>query len=169
VQGARIIAGSVLLGSVVIALGLYFGLRASSTAAPYAGPAHAAPGSAAPALPRGEALPRPAESGPAERGPPAPGTSVSADAAAALAAMHGELKKKCWEPAIAAQPAPARSKYLVSLSFDKDGREVGRGISEIRDADSRPDVATCLRGVVAPLKISPPQQFVTVEIPLAFP
>lgn len=97
-------------------------------------------------------------------------SAVESAAASALANLkEQDFKPRCWAPTLAAAPEPARSTYSVQITFDADGREIARGVSELRDTDSRSDVANCLGRSDLTLQIPPPGQIVSVVVPLHFP
>jgi hypothetical protein len=64
---------------------------------------------------------------------------------------------------------PATSKYLVRSTFDASGREIARGVSELRGEPSRADVARCLRELPLDLEPGPLGASVSLELDLAFP
>jgi len=112
--------------------------------------------------------------------PPTVGpTPAPAVAATDTAKAHRELVawlesqrpafiQKCWEPSVALAAEPARASYTFNLVVDRDGKEVGRGISEFRDA-FRADVGTCLRGLTERVTISPPGDSVTATLTVTLP
>jgi len=160
---------SIIAGAALIALGLFFGLRAgprggapSTTAgAPAAAPVPQsaipiAPSAAAPALQQA-----------------AQGASLDQVRQHVVRALAVEKEKtlvpKCWQPLLAKTPSPARAKYTFNLAFDAQGKEIARAISEHREAE-RADVGQCLRGLPGGLTIPPPGTGIpTVEVELEFP
>jgi hypothetical protein len=152
------VPASILLGCGLIAAALYFGLRhgPSSTAS-------------APAVVASPAPPAPPALTAAATASEPPPSALAAIRAAMLAEKERVFKPKCWQPAIAKAPEPARSSYSISTSFDATGKEVMRGVSELRDVPSRPDVAQCLRGLPMGLTIPAPGQAVTTEVSIEFP
>jgi hypothetical protein len=169
---------AILIGAVVIAFGLYFGLRASSPAGPTAttgatiDAAGAAPGAtldaAAPAgsitsrAPPASASPirTPAEQAEVRE-------AVARDAKAVLERTRAALKKKCWDPHVK-EPAAAPMKLVYSLAFNEDGKMVARGIVEDR-ATARAEVAQCLRLEPMDLTVPPPGENVSIEVPFELP
>jgi hypothetical protein len=183
VQKEYVLAGAIVIGSGLIALGLYAGLSASGP-----GPSGTAPPALAPP-PSSALLPPPL---PATGVPPAAVEVSAAPSAGGVSAtssvrppgsveavkqevvkLLAEQKKalfvpKCWQPALAKQAEPKTSRFLFSLSFDAAGVERVRGISEIR-GESRVDVARCLREQPGGLKITPTGASVSLELFLDFP
>jgi hypothetical protein len=111
---------------------------------------------------------------PAPTPTPAPpqGTPANVTAervAAALEAQRARFVKDCWAPSAAKTPDPPRSPYIFNVSISPEGREMARGISEVRE-QSRGDVAQCLRGIVdAPVQVEPPGVTQSVEVTLWLP
>ncbi|WP_437942265.1 hypothetical protein [Sorangium sp. So ce341] len=177
---------AILLGSVVIATGLYLGLQrpAPASAPPPAGAeAAAASVKAAPApadvQPPSQPHPAPADAQPPPQPHPAPAAAapalrrelhkrVEADAVKALEARRPQFLKQCWEPSVRKNPAPPRAKYLFSMTFDESGKEIARGISEVRGME-RPDAAQCLRMIPLGIGVPPPGTRVAVEIEMVLP
>ncbi|WP_438020873.1 hypothetical protein WMF18_18200 [Sorangium sp. So ce315] len=165
---------AILLGSVFIAAGLYFGLQRA--APPDAAPPPASAEASAKAPPASEA-PAPAPPRPA---PPAAATGavaaspgelysrVAADAMEALEARRQLFVKQCWEPSLKKSPTPARARYLFNMTFDESGKEIARGISEVRGMD-RPDAAQCLRMIPLGIAVPPPGARVAVEVEMTLP
>ncbi len=170
---------SILGAGALVGIGLFFGLRREAPPATAPTVALPSPTMAVPAE-RGDVAStgRPAEpqpTAPPARVDPASGVSVpgskAADEAAekAVAAYKKKvLLPKCWEPAIAKQPTPAKAKYKLSLAFDGAGKEIGRGLSEDRSA-ARPDVADCIRALPMALElpagVGPANTTVEFELP----
>ncbi|XYI03369.1 hypothetical protein ACMHYB_27825 [Sorangium sp. So ce1128] len=170
---------AILLGSLIIAAGLYFGLQQPApSAAP--SPAHvearAAPAQtpAAPAETTASAeapsqpLPRPAAAGASPSLPSELYKRVVADATSALEARRPLFVRQCWEPSLKKNPTPARAKYLFHMTFDESGNEIARGISEVRGMD-RPDAAHCLRMIPLGIGVPPPGARVAVEVEMTLP
>lgn len=153
-RATYVIAAAIVAGSGIIALGLYLGLRARAPAAP-------APRPVVPAVPVKAVTP-----------PPPSAAEVTArvqrDAAAALDAQRATLIEKCWTPIVATAPDPPTASFVFVVSFDAQGHENGRGITEPRGT-SRSDVALCLRGQPFSLAVAAPGMQVTVELPLTLP
>ncbi|WP_437878725.1 hypothetical protein [Sorangium sp. So ce513] len=172
---------AILLGSVFIAAGLYFGLqRAAPPAAlpPASAEAAAASAKAPPAseAPAPSPAPRAAATGAAAASPDelaaaSPGElykRVAADAMKALEARRPLFVKQCWEPSLKKSPTPARARYLFNMTFDASGKEIARGISEVRGMD-RPDAAQCLRMIPLGIAVPPPGARVAVEVEMTLP
>ncbi|XXX73065.1 hypothetical protein WMF30_35990 [Sorangium sp. So ce134] len=167
---------AILLGSAMIAAAVYLGLRHGPAAvapdpraaggaashrgepAPPAGPAESAraPGEGEPARPR------------QTRAPSVPRDEVARQAARALDAHRPALVERCYKPAIAAQPAPREVKYVFSLTFDAQGRQLARGVIEDRET-SRPEVTACLVAALPPVAVEPPGASVRVDVPFSLP
>ncbi|WP_434048215.1 MULTISPECIES: hypothetical protein [Sorangium] len=168
---------AILLGSIFIAAGLYFGLqREAPPAAPRPASAEAAVASAKrPASDAPAAAEAPAPSQPAPRAVDATAASqselykrVEADAIKALDARRPLFVKQCWEPSLKKNPTPARAKYLFNMTFDASGKEIARGISEVRGMD-RPDAAQCLRMIPLGIGVPPPGARIAVEVEMILP
>lgn len=146
---------AILLGSGIIALGLYFGLRSSKSDVP-------------PMLPRaGPAVDR-APLTPAKPAPIVDKAKVAKDAAAALGKHKKALTETCVAPALAKKPDPPTVKYLFNITFDAAGRPIARGVVEDR-ATSRPEVLTCISDNFPVIQVPPPGQSVLVDVPLELP
>lgn len=143
---ARPIAGAILIGSALLALAVYFGLRG-----------------------RGEPVPASAPAATPAQGP-APSRAEVEARAAADATVALEARRDRFVAACGGVDAGAVSQELTfSLAFDSQGREVGRGISDDRRAPANP-VPECLRKLRdTPLKIEPPGEPVSVVVPFRFP
>jgi hypothetical protein len=158
---------AIVVAGVAIGLGLYFGLQRAPQQLP---PVAHEVGAAAPA----PAPPVPPEVAPVAA-PPAAATGDVIQAAERHATMALDAHKKtvflaeCWEPIVAREPAPGTSRYIFQSTFDAEGREFTRAISEVRDTASRPDVAQCLRQLPMTLRIPAPGMIVQVNLELEFP
>lgn len=153
---------AILIGSSVIAIALYLGLRGRNetpTPMPNALPA---PVSAAPvaAIP-----PRPIE-------PVAPPSAdkkrVIQEAVAILDKHKKTLSEKCLAPSLAKKPEPAKVKYSFNLTFDASGKIIARGVTEDRET-ARPEVLTCISENFPAVVVTPPGQSVLVDVPLELP
>jgi hypothetical protein len=171
---------SILGAGALVGIGLFFGLRRDPP--PAVVPVGGAPSSPMVTSPaeRGDvATPgRPAEPQPAAPlarvdpglGVAVPGSKAADEAAEKAVAAYKKkvLLPKCWEPATAKQPTPAKAKYKLSLAFDGAGKEIGRGLSEDRSA-ARPDVADCIRALPMALElpggVGPANTTVEFELP----
>ena len=160
------IPAAILAGCSILAVAVYFGLKARPVVV--VAPALS---SSAPAASEGEAdrpvIPATAASllGAANHPPGAP---ADADVASALEKLRPSLVQTCWKPAVAAQPSPDHSTYLFDLTFDEAGHEVARGVSEV-DRTSRADVARCIRAHYTPLAIPARATRTRARVPLTLP
>jgi hypothetical protein len=160
---------AILIGSVIIGAGLYFGLqgqgkpperedpppspRAASVAPPAAPPAVA--------VQPGLDLAPPAAPAEAKR-------RATEEAQRALEAKRVEIVKACWDPSFKKNPSPPKAKYLFDVSFDPQGNEIARGISDVRGME-RPDTGQCLREQPMGLRITPPGVYVSLELEWTLP
>lgn len=162
---------AILLGSLIIAAGLYLGLQrpAPSTAPPPASVETAA-ASVVRAPPAPADAPAPSQPHPARAAatPAELYKRVQVDAARALEARRSLFVKQCWEPSLRKSATPPRAKYLFNMTFDESGKEIARGISEVRGME-RPDAAQCLRMIPLGIGVPPPGTRVAVEIELILP
>ncbi|MEZ4301728.1 MAG: hypothetical protein R3B70_42730 [Polyangiaceae bacterium] len=158
---------SILIAGVLIAGGLYFGLRSRD-------PAPAPPASALPAAQPPASSPVAATPPPSPVPPPAP--AVQADRAAAEAAVakifeehRAEIAKKCVEPALAKKPDPPRVKLTFNITFGPDGKQITRGVVEDRET-SREGVSMCVMDALPQQLVIPAQgTSVYIEIPWVLP
>lgn len=169
---------AILLGSGLIAAGLYFGQQRDHEAGPP--PASASvpdlPGVAGPALPAARASAAPGAATAPSQPPPQPlveppalaKNEVARRASAALEAQRAQLVERCWKPAVAKIPEPVHAKLVFSFSFDAGGAQTGRGVVEDR-ATSRADVTACVLSTLQPLSIPPPGAGAFVEVPFSLP
>ncbi len=133
---------AIVVAGGLIGLGLFLGLRSSP--------------------PPAAAAPPPAIDGPAVQ------QKASADVQAWLERQRPLFVRTCWEPSVAKAAEPARVPLSFNLTFDKDGKEIGRGVNEHREA-YRSDVGDCVRGFTERAQISPPGTTVTVEATISLP
>jgi hypothetical protein len=184
----RTIPGAIVLGSIIIALGLYLGLnkddRSDRGDPPRGRGAEVAPGDpgrtpsgqqastaggAQPAAqpmggggPMGGGLSMPAVS-------PEARAKVEASAAKAFEAQRETFKKTCWDPVVKEKPEPKTSKFVLNMTFDgATGKEISRGVNELRK-ESRSDVAQCLRTLPMGLVIEPVGVNVNIDLPITLP
>ena len=175
----NVLAGAIVVAGGLVGLGLYLGLRAGA-------PAPEAPNASShsPDLPTASVAPIPSSSSPSLSPVPiaatvtssvkvSPEKAVAEAKTAMLAQWSGPLKKACWGPIVAKAAEPKTSVHRVVLGFDAAGHEVARGISDVRDKTSRPDVGGCLRALppdtVSALAIAAPGEPLQVELELSFP
>lgn len=156
---------AILIGSCVIAIGLYLGLRGRNEAPAHTPNAVPAPVSAAPvaAIP-----PRPIEPVAQVAPPSADKGQVIQEAVASLDKHKKALSEKCLAPSLAKKPEPAKVKYTFNLTFDASGKIIARGVSEDRET-ARPEVLACVSENFPALTITPPGQSVLVDVPLELP
>lgn len=140
---------AIVLSSVIVATGIYLGLRERA-------PAHSSTSAAGPA-------------------PPAPPVPVVVDRAlageharAAVAYARPQLLARCYRPAIAGLPAPIPAEFVLDVSFDAAGVQVLRGLVEVRGT-STPELTRCIGAQLGPLRIPAPGGPVQLEVPLRFP
>jgi hypothetical protein len=167
-----LIAGSILIGSTIIAIGLHAGLRDRRPAAP-GSPAGPPP----PTRPAdGEERAGPVLPPPAKPGDPRPAgadgetarTAARRAATRELEARRRDLVATCWTPFARKAPEPKRARFKFNLIFDAEGREAARGIAEVR-GEERPEAARCLRSRPLDLRIPAPGQPVSLEVDLVLP
>jgi hypothetical protein len=148
---------SILLGSVIIALGLYFGLRVPTPAPTIAPPEGKAPGAPTRAAPPEHKAVAPL---------PPSAEQLQTHVAALVEGAKPRWKAACWDTADPAKRKPGR--YVAGLAFDAAGRVTVSGVSEVRDA-SDPEVAQCIRVQVNEFQIPAPGRYVVFEIPFTMP
>lgn len=157
---------AIVAAGALIGLGLYLGLREGAGARRPARvdwvSAPASTPSPAPSL-AGSAPPSPGSY-------PTPALRASVETAAAeqLAAAHPELRRACWDPAVARVAEPAEVTLQVRITFDAAGRSTAFAVADPPDG-SRLDVATCLRAAPITLEVPPPGMRVTAALQLHFP
>jgi len=155
---------AILLGSVVIALGLFLGLRSRDAAPPPLPPPATQPPAAQTTAAQTTAPP-----------PAAPPAAPSIDrseivkqAAAALGSERKKLGEKCFAPSLAKQPEPKTVKLNFNFTFDASGKQIARGVSEVREF-ARPDVTSCVLDALPAISVPAPGQTVFVEVPFELP
>ena len=181
-RGGNALPAAIFASAIVIALGIYFGLRAQKAdagAAAALAPSAASSESAALAdasSQRGTADPPPrvvgAPANPlAEQASAAPADDPRArEARAALEKLRPKFVEACWKPSAQKKKDPPSAKYEFMLAFDAAGRERARGISDVGFGDAtRIDVGDCLRNLASPISIAPANAPVTVEVTLTLP
>jgi hypothetical protein len=184
---AHHVPAAILLGSVAIGAGLYFGLAARSAVAPMQTAEVASAPRALETAPRfapeirpplaatdrtdavQAAAPPGMGAGLAGAEKPASPSQRRSVEATLTTAKTASFRPRCWDPLVARSPSPATSRYRVRSVFDAAGRERSRGVSELRGEPSRPDVARCLRELPLDLEAGPLGDVVAVELDLAFP
>lgn len=148
---------SIVLSGVIIATGLYLGLRH-----PPAPTLVAAPPPTAPPPPAAPIVPAPAAPKPPPLTPEIVARATD-NARQALEAMRPELIRRCWTPAVK-RPAALQLRY--KMSFSPEGKIVVLGISELSESAG---VATCLRSIAMPLKIPAPGHSLETEVSFTLP
>ena len=134
---------AILIGSGIIAAGVYFGLKAkpdspASRTEPTAEASAAAPPASTPAQTE-ETI-----------------AKVNENVRAALQREKAQtFIPKCWTPALAKTPEPSHSKVTFDMAFDPQGKEIARAVSEVR-GESRTDVVQCLSKLPIGIKIPAP-------------
>lgn len=162
-----------LIGSLIVAVGAYLGLRdranpdvshsAGSSGAPTTAPIDSARAAAPPTRTDGASTP-----------PPAPSATPELLKASALSASKAlekhkkHLVEKCWNPSAKANPEPKSITYTFDFTFDADGKQIARGLSEPRGA-SRPGVGQCLQSELPSLTIDPPGVSVAFKVEMTLP
>jgi hypothetical protein len=156
---------AILIGSVVIGAGLYFGLRERASApAPSARPA--APAPSVTSEPDGSIDPPPPSTTP--RKAPVDTARAKQAVAAAIAKHRPMILERCWGPAAAKDKDPPRVRWTFNFSFDAEGKQIGRGVTEYREA-FRPDVTRCLQAELPVIEIPAPGESVLLEVDLELP
>lgn len=130
---------AILLGSVIIALSVFFALDRQPPAQPVT-PAAVTPPPAVVVTPR---------------------ETVAEQAREAIAYQMMSLRERCPAP-------PGEHKFMFNVTFDAGGIEVAHGISADR-RNPKSLLATCLSGAIAPLRVPPPGVTTAVEVPLILP
>ena len=87
---------------------------------------------------------------------------------AGLDAQRAELVGTCWGPSVRRNREPASVKYRFNFSFDAQGRQIARGISENREA-VRPDVTQCILEHLEAIQIPPVGRNTRVEADFELP
>jgi hypothetical protein len=172
---------AILIGSALIAVGVFFGLRQRplddrSLVESPAPSSRSAPGSASrdavaapsPASRDAVAAPSPTSRDAVAAPGPASQDIVAAQVTKALEAYRGDIIERCWKPSVAKQPKPPTTKIVYNFSFDSSGRQIIRGAREDRET-SRPEVRQCIDGILKPLQIETTGTSVFVEVPFTLP
>ena len=147
---AIVVAGAMIAGAV------YLGLRGREGQPPAAADAAAVPSSSALS---------PSSS-------TAPSTSsreaVAAAASSALANLRSDLARACWKPAVTTEAGPLIVRYVFHFTFDADGQQIARGISEDRTA-ARPEVTQCVLQRLPVIRVPPPGTVTMVDVAFELP
>jgi hypothetical protein len=162
-QRSLALPAAIVVGSVVIGVSLYLGLREGlrpPPASPVPATGVSAPGPATPPAAQAKhTLERPKGEPPADR--------AFRQAQAALDLLRPGLVKACWTPPGEGEPAAILLTYDVT--FGADGTILALGVSEQREA-YRSSVAECIRQQPRPkLPVDPPGESVRVILGLPMP
>jgi hypothetical protein len=90
------------------------------------------------------------------------------EALKALTPQMAAFRRKCWEPSLKKAAEPPRVTLVLNYTFDADGEQLARGISDVAGA-SRPDVTNCVGMELQPISIPPPGARTYVEVPFTLP
>jgi hypothetical protein len=145
---------AILLASGLIAVSIFFGLRAQAPVVP---PTVAPPVTVA-------ATPEPVVAAP----PVSSSELVTRQASEALSYQRTRLRDVCYRPAVLAGGAQLSAVWTVNVTFDAQGNQLARGLVEQRGT-STPELTQCMGKEIQPLTVPPPGATIMVEIPLAFP
>lgn len=143
---------AIVLSSVIVATGIYLGLRERA-------PVHSPTTAAEPAPLAPVVAPAPVVVDRALAGE---------HARAAVAYARPQLLARCYRPAIAGLPAPIPAEFVLDVTFDADGVQVLRGLNEV-PGTSTPELTRCIGEQLGPLRIPAPGGPVQLEVPLRFP
>lgn len=157
-----IVVGAALIGTLAGA-GAYFGSRAR---APTADPT--ATTSAAPAPPVPPIVTPAAATASTKAEGAAVRERVARDATAAIEKHRAHLKKTCWEESAKKSPAPAQSKFVWNITFDAQGKQLARGITEEREG-MREGLGACVSQALPSLEVQPPGTTVQVDVSFTLP
>ncbi len=145
---------AIVLGSCIISLGLYFGLRSrDGVVQPVDAPTAT--------VPRQTSVASTARAA-------SDIVRVLREASASLDGHKKALTEKCLAPSLAKKPDPPHVKYSFDITFDATGAPIARGVIEDR-ATARSEVLTCVSDNFPDLRVSPPGQTVRVDVPLELP
>ena len=151
---------AIVIGSVVISCGLYFGLRSSkkdaSSTLPVAMSSLNEPSIARDVVP----TVKPALAVDKAR--------VVRDVIAELDKHKKSLAEKCLAPSLAKKPDPPNVKYLFNITLNAAGNLIARGVVEDRPT-SRPEVLECINDNFPEVHVLPPGQTVLVDVPFELP
>jgi len=170
---------AILIAGVLVAAGLFFGLRGRDAGPP------ASPGADSTERPQRAAGAGPTPAPDQTAGgavaaqpsrPPTPAaTAVTADRNAATTAALKDLERhraaivdKCVKPSLAKTPEPPTVKLVFNVTFNEQGQQIARGISEDR-ATSRYEVTQCVTDALPPLQVPAQGASVMVDLPWTLP
>jgi len=163
---------AIVIVGVLIAAAIFLGLRSrgggvDGTAATGVSPATAE---------RGAQPPQPTAGSPASAPnvptAAAPNPSAEVDAAAvakaAMEARRAKLVAECWTPFAEKDPEPPQARFEIQMNFDATGRQIGRGVSDVRGY-VRSESSDCLERQPLDIQIPPPGRPVTIRIEFSLP
>ncbi|MEO5729532.1 MAG: hypothetical protein ABI134_02015 [Byssovorax sp.] len=153
---------AILLGSVIIAIGLYLGLRREPSAPPSPSVPVVVDAPRAPVAAPEPDRPAPAAAPRVER------SEVVKQVEAALAKHKKVLVEKCLAPSLAKQPEPKTVSYVFNFTFDASGKQIARGTTESRE-NSRSDVTRCVNETLPPIEVPPPGQSMPLDVTFVLP
>jgi len=163
---------AILLGGAMIGVGLIVGLqRGEPPQVPSAPPAPSLGTQGPPAQPSPELALQPAttRATPQAPAPPTvPRDEVARQVAKALDAHRADLVERCWKSAHAKAPQPPSVKFVFNYTFNSEGHQLARGVSEDR-ATARPDVTACVLSALPALSIPPPGVTASLDVPFSLP
>ena len=148
---------AIVIGSVIIALGLYLGLSNNKTER-QSEPTAVTPTAKEVAVPAPVPMAKPLVDK----------ARVIREASALLATHKKSLTEKCLAPSLIKKPDPPNVKYLFNITFDAAGKIIARGVAEDRTT-SRPEVLACIDESFPVLVVTPPGQTVLVDVPFELP
>ncbi len=161
---------AILVGSAMIALGLYFGLRERLPGDAPVGATASASSVAASVTPSAAAPPVLEKTAPPVAAAPSiePRTLAEADAQKAVASLGQTIRTQCFDPHKSDPGAPRSVKFTYSGGFDANGVEIARALSEDRAA-RLPAISQCARELPMTLRIAPPGTNVNVTLVIEVP
>ena len=152
-EASRTTPLAIVGGACIIALSIYFGLRARPAASP---PAPLAPSTPQASTPAGFAD---------RQAVPVDRAAIDGEVTLALQAQRSLFRQRCAGQLATADAGAAT--YGFDIGLAPDGREISRGVSP--RAGARSEVADCLRMIVAPIKVTPPGRSMTVRTTVELP
>ncbi len=153
---------AIILAGAMIAGAVYLGLR-SREAPPSAAPT---PATAAPV--GAPAISSVASSSSSTMATPSSREAVATAAGAALANLRGDLARQCWKPAVTTEAGPLIVRYVFHFTFDADGQQIARGVSEDRAA-ARPEVTQCVLQKLPTIRVPAPGAVTAVDVGFELP
>lgn len=176
-----LVPSSIVIAGALVGAGVFFGLRDRPAPAPAQEPttlsaagitvAPLATGGATAGATAGAA----AGAAPTEpvRTPP-PGVTpelqarVDRQTAEAFAREKARLVRECWEPSVKANPQPASLTLRVRVLFEGGGTATDVAVAP-PDAESRRDVAECIRKAPPAIRVEPGGTMMGTQLSIAFP